>query len=63
MPCLRVGWEMSSTDISYYRRRADEERQLAKTTQGKMAVIHEELADRYEALMKLLNEEPPSRAA
>lgn len=53
---------MSSDDVAYYRHRAAEERERAKTADGRMAVIHHELAERYEALVELL-EEPPQRAA
>lgn len=60
---LRTGESfVSSDDVAYYRRRAEEERERAKAAEGRMAVIHHELAERYEALVALL-QEPPQRAA
>jgi len=44
---------MSETDVAYYRRRADEERQRAKEApRANVAAIHEELANQYEALVE-----------
>jgi hypothetical protein len=41
---------MPQADAAYYRRRAREERERAKqATQADAAVIHEELAQHYEA--------------
>ncbi len=43
---------MSSNDIEYYRERATAERTLAKAaSQINVALIHEELARQYEALV------------
>jgi hypothetical protein len=43
---------MSANDTEYYRRRAAEERAMAlKAEQYNVALIHEELARQYEALV------------
>ena len=42
---------MSAEDISYYRQRAETERELAQqSTRANVATIHQELARLYEAL-------------
>jgi hypothetical protein len=46
------GLIMSSTDIDYYRQRANAERRLAlAASQQNVAAIHEELARQYQALV------------
>ena len=43
---------MSSTDIDYYRQRANAERRMAlAASQRNVAAIHEELAKQYQALV------------
>ena len=53
---------MSADDVAYFRRRAREERKRADAAEGKIAVIHHELADRYEKLVTLLEEQPDQAA-
>ena len=44
---------MSSEDLSYYRRRAQQERELAsKASNAEVAEIHDELARLYDALIE-----------
>lgn len=53
---------MSSNDTEYYRRRANEERQLAlKSERQDVAAIHEELARQYRALVDQAALRPTSR--
>ena len=43
---------MSSNDVDYYRKRANDERRLAlAASQQNIAAIHEELARQYQALV------------
>ena len=53
---------MSSEDTSYYRQRADAEREQAKRADRKeIADIHEELARLYDALVEHEQLRPPLR--
>jgi hypothetical protein len=55
---------MSSTDIEYYRQRARTERRLAAAAErANVAVIHEELARQYEALVEKEELRPRFRIA
>ena len=46
------GQNMSSNDVDYYRKRANDERRLAlAASQQNVAAIHEELAKQYQALV------------
>ena len=52
--CLQTtgGSAMSSNDVEYYRKRANDERRLAlAASQQNVSAIHEELAKQYQALV------------
>jgi hypothetical protein len=53
---------MSSTDVDYYRQRANDERRLAlAASQQNVAAIHEELARQYQALVDQVGLRPKLR--
>ena len=55
---------MSRNDIEYYRRRAISEREAANAaSQPNIAAIHLELAEHYEAIVRLHDERENSRPA
>lgn len=53
LPAQPKGLEMSSDDLTYYRQRAEIERERAKSaSRADIAEIHEELARLYDALIE-----------
>lgn len=55
---------MSSSDVEYYRQRAEAERRLAQDSRrADVAAIHEELARQYEALVNRAELRPTLRHA
>ena len=55
---------VSSSDVEYYRQRAEAERQLARDSRrADVAAIHEELARQYEALVDRAELRPTLRLA
>ena len=53
---------MAPEDVSYYRKRAEAERRLARASEnGAVAAVHEELARQYEALIELAHFRPRLR--
>lgn len=55
---------VSSSDVEYYRQRADAERQMAQDSdRANVAAIHEELARQYDALVNRAELRPTLRIA
>jgi len=55
---------VSSSDVEFYRHRADAERQMARDSRrANVAAIHEELARQYDALVNRAELRPTLRLA